>query len=295
VINGWGEKVGQEIEPSSWDECATLLLRCGGEETIYRGHGSYDWQLLSSLERALLQRAKQWDDRKYQVMQSPVVDSETEDWAKDIEQKQTLFFRRNAVMLEVPGLPEPWDTVGWWEIMQHHNAPTRLMDWTTSPFVALWFALEGHEDGSGDMALWIYDCRNGTLNHAQAVAKFNATEGYEQLDDRRAVNRYVQLALEDGNPALIPVQPRQFPRAVAQQSVLTVVPSICTSLPSHDWVRHRLATRIRLREEWKPDMTAACRSMGLSRPTLFRDLDSLGATFARALDGSAGTADGTLQ
>jgi hypothetical protein len=25
------------------------------------------------------------------------------------------------------------------------------MDWTTSPFVAIWFALDGHQDGAGDM------------------------------------------------------------------------------------------------------------------------------------------------
>ena len=288
MANSWREKVGQEIEPSSWDECAALLLRSGGEETIYRGHGHYDWQLHSSLERALLQRARQWDDRKYQVMRSPVADAQTAEWARSLEQKQTLSFQRNAVMLEVPGLPKPWDTVGWWEVMQHHRAPTRLIDWTTSPFIALWFALDGHKDGNGDMALWVFDCRIGTRNHTEAVAKLNASEGHDQLDGRRALNLYVKLALEDGNPALIPMQPRQFPRAVAQQSMLTVSPSISTSLSSHEWIRRKLATRIRLREEWKADMIAACLSMGLSQSVLFRDLDSLGAAFARTLDGSAG-------
>jgi hypothetical protein len=63
-------------------------------------------------------------------------------------------FRQRAMHFGVPGLPEAWDPLGWWELMQHHRAPTRLMDWTTSPFVAIWFALDGHEDGEGDMALW---------------------------------------------------------------------------------------------------------------------------------------------
>lgn len=295
MANYWSEKIGKEIEPSSWDECATLLLVSGGEETIYRGHGRYEWELQSSLERALLRLAKQWDERKYQVMQAPVRDPVIENWARDLERNQTLAFRRNALLLQVPDLPESWDTVGWWEVMQHHNAPTRMMDWTTSPFVALWFALEGHQSGSGDMALWVYDCRNGALNHADVVASVNTTKGYEQLDDRRALNRFVQLALADGNPALIPVQPRQFPRTVAQQSVMTVSPSICTSVSSHEWIRKRLATRVRLREEWKPEMIAACRSMGISRPTLFKDLDSLGAAVARGLDGPRNAEGGILR
>jgi hypothetical protein len=128
VANSWREKVGQEIEPSSWDECAALLLRSGGEETIYRGHRRYDWQLHSSLERALLQRARQWDDRKYQVMRSPVADAQTAEWARSLEQKQTLSFQRNAVMLEVPGLPKPWDTVGWWEVSSGPHPLDSLTD-----------------------------------------------------------------------------------------------------------------------------------------------------------------------
>jgi hypothetical protein len=282
VANEWGLRVGEEIEPTSWDECVRLLLSSGGGETIYRGHGCFEWRLQSTLERALLRHAEQWDDRKYQVMQSMVVDPETEQWTSDVEVELTQYFRRHAMRLGVPNLPETWDTLGWWEVMQHHGAPTRLMDWTLSPFIALWFALDGHEDGSGDMALWIYDRRNGALNHTEAESKLKATKGYDRLDDRQLLNQFIRFAMDDGNPALIPAQPRQFSRAVAQQSVLTVSPSISTARPAHWWIREKLATRLRLREEWKPDMVAAFGSMGLTRSGLFRDLDSLGTYISRS-------------
>ena len=80
------------------------------------------------------------------------------------------------------------------------------------------------------------------------------------------MNRYVRLALADGNPALIPVQTRQFARSVAQRSTLTVSPNISTGRFAHTYIRKKLACRLRLREEWKPDMIVACTSMGLSRP-----------------------------
>ena len=276
MANDWGSRVGEGIEPTSWNECVDLLLSAGGNETIYRGHRCFEWQLQSTIERALLSYAKQRDEDKYEMMLSAVFDRKTEEWASDVEDRLTRYFRRNAVRFGAPHLPQSWDKLGWWEVMQHHGAPTRLMDWTLSPFIALWFALDGHEDGSGDMALWIYDGRNAMLNHVGAKSKLKCTDAYEEFDDRRLVNQFVQFAIEDRNPALIPVQPRQFPRAVAQQSVLTVSPSISTGRPAHWWIREKLATRVRLREEWKTDMIAACRSMGLTSPGLFRDLDSLG-------------------
>jgi hypothetical protein len=276
AANSWEGMAGIDMAPESWGECVNLLLTSGGEETIYRGHTSFDWELHSTLERALLERAEQLDDRKIQVMQSPVADTETETWANDVETSLTTYFRRNAMRFEVPLLPETWDTLGWWEVMQHHGAPTRLMDWTLSPFIAIWFALNGHNDGEGDMALWIYDRRTAAQNHVGAEKRAKEISGDLRLDDRRLLNQYIQFAIEDNNPALIAALPRQFPRAVAQQSVLTVSPSIAIAGSTHRWIRGRLATRIRLRQEWKPEMVTVCQSMGLSRPRLFRDLDTLG-------------------
>lgn len=165
--------------------------------------------------------------------------------------------------------------------MQHHGAPTRLMDWTTSPFVAVWFALDGHKDLDGDMALWVYDLGNAAINHAESERTLRAMSDFDSFGERELVNRFVELAMNDGNPALIPVRPRPFSRAVAQQSVLTVSPSIDTGRTAHWWIREKLATRVRLRAEWKVEMVAACTSMGLTRPGLFRDLDSLGASMCR--------------
>ena len=278
MANKWAELVGRELEPESWAECLSLLLSFGGSETIYRGHRSFNWELQSKLERVLLKHAEEFDRHRYDLMQSMAVDRETDEWTESVEKYLTRYFRRNAIRYGTPGLPEPWDVVGWWEVMQHHGAPTRLMDWTTSPFVALWFAIDGHEDRAGDMALWIYDRRSGLINHGQAQIDADEAEDIDFLasDDRRAVNRFIRLAISDGNPALIPVQPRPFPRAVAQQSVLTVSPSISVGRPAHWWIRKSLATRVRLRAAWKSDIVMTCESMGLNRPSLFRDLDTLG-------------------
>ena len=57
------------------------------------------------------------------------------------------------------------DLIGPWKnlfFMQHYGVPTRLLDWSESPFVSLYFALSGvkrTEDGhpTSDVALWLCD------------------------------------------------------------------------------------------------------------------------------------------
>jgi hypothetical protein len=103
-------------------------------------------------------------------------------------------FHRKApqYMTETP----PSDDWGWYFLMQHYGAPTRLLDWSDSALVALYFALTPTSKEPGeivDAIVWMLDplwlnkkvLRNPVvmLPSFEVVAKY-LTEPYSAIDEK---------------------------------------------------------------------------------------------------------------
>jgi hypothetical protein len=116
----------------SWEAFLGLITNPPYSNWAFRGERDERWPLYSSLSRYFRNfnvAPKAWSDQEARILR--------------------IFKRKAHQFLDKP--PEPDDDFQWLALMQHHGAPTRLIDFTWSPYVAAFFALERT---LGDGVVW---------------------------------------------------------------------------------------------------------------------------------------------
>lgn len=205
-----------------------------------------------------------------------------------IKQENALLkaFKQNAVQFMEQQPASEWEWLLW---ARHHDLPTRLLDWTESPLVGLYFATHSINDinknDSKDGALWfllptVLNSRAGITLQGRELPIFE--EGDEHLDNYlpsklMAENVHVQMKPVAGIAA------RHLKRMQAQHSVFTVTHSKQTpvyqedSQESNSYIgRYTIPSNSK---EWIREELAA---LQLTRLSIFPDLDNV-ARLAREI------------
>lgn len=119
----YSEKGCLIIELSHWETFDDVIHKLlDTDQVIYRGQRDSNWNLDSCLDRRLL---------KFPKERHPSIRTQH---LKDF--KLAVRGRRGHPPCEIV------DDDDWWALGQHHGLPTPLLDWTESPYVALFFAFE---------------------------------------------------------------------------------------------------------------------------------------------------------
>jgi hypothetical protein len=117
---------------STWETFREAIESDDYKGWAFRGQANAEWPLYSSLSRYLM---------AYQVHPKA--------WPQQESRILRIFKRKVHLLLD--HLPDDNDSFEWLALMQHHGAPTRLLDFSWSPFVATFFALER---ATSDVAIW---------------------------------------------------------------------------------------------------------------------------------------------
>ena len=105
---------------------------------IYRGHADSNWKLESTLERTIGGNL------------SSDLASKFEDYYLKLFKSKYHIYNSDE--------HEPKSKLAWLSVMQHYGAPTRLIGFTESPYVALYFALEAYNPLlKNDLAIYALD------------------------------------------------------------------------------------------------------------------------------------------
>jgi hypothetical protein len=265
-----------ETVVTSWKQLRDILEDLADAGWAFRGQADAKWPLESSLARHLRTFVTPRRDR----------------WNR--ESKILNTFQRKAHLL-LPRTPDPSETLEWLALMQHHGAPTRLLDFTWSPYVAAFFALE---QATNDAAIWALapsdDVRNLRgfqiskmlrevlkLEQFQTQSRQNPTkfDGPEtrQPEGAKDVDGRLQRAVI-GEPVLM------NQRMTAQAGTF-VVPLTRIDVPLLDVVPSSRMFKVRLK-------TASLRrhtmdrlyNMNINNATLFPGIDGLARSLALELE-----------
>jgi hypothetical protein len=125
-----------EIRVSSWNELNDQLYEGSWREALGRFRSTYAFRGMA--------------DRSYELHSSLVrLGGNADQLEGHLLRNFRKFAHRNAV---------PGDSVwNWLALAQHHGLPTRMLDWTFSPYVALHFATEDVRLADVDGVIWCLD------------------------------------------------------------------------------------------------------------------------------------------
>lgn len=125
IIQGFPDWHGTSV--ADFDEWVSIVSN-GSNTAVYRGQRKY-WPLLPTISR---------DNDPAKLL--------------SLEDKILKLFKKEGrgCLHLIPKTDWDWLVVG-----QHHGLPTRVLDWSYNPYVALWFALKKYSRNDSEPEVWI--------------------------------------------------------------------------------------------------------------------------------------------
>lgn len=247
-------------EITSWSQFLQETTKF--DQWAFRGQPHANLPLLSSLARRLNQ-----------------LEAAQENWSL-LEQRTIRVFKRKA-HVHIQDQSALSNTFRCMAIMQHHGAATRLLDFTKSPFVAAFFALESATDDAAVYALNTPELwrRNPAFDPALTRSTINP-RFEENLEKYFLSNQY---------PIIWFGEPDEMDRRLVAQSGLFVVPgqlqlTIDELLAQYQSDDQDLLVQLVLSKKMRQEAMRELYRMNITHASLWPDLDGLASSMNQELE-----------
>lgn len=223
------------------------------ENWVFRGQAAAGWGLENAIERT--------DFVKHY---------------KGIEVDFVAEFQRGARnYLSKDETPE--HLIEWLALMQHHGAPTRLLDFTKSPYIASYFAFEQNGTPDDYMSIWAI---NINFLRSRAVEELKRLYAADLEESKGLITEDLfQKIFFDNNCSLIfPVEPFRMNRRYSlQQSIFVSTGNsyepFMKQLEFLDDNIEKSVIKIEMPSALQKPVLRELQKMNINRASLFPDLD----------------------
>ena len=254
------------IRPKSWSDVLAALYADSWNPALQRFRSPYAFRGLSRLNHSLSSSLVRLAARGMN--------------ARRLEMALLRNFRKYA-HAEGEHADSVWD---WLALGQHRGLPTRLLDWTYSPLVALHFASETPADYSVDGAVWCVNFVEANKRLPSRLKRIMTKEGSETvtidmlstfatLDDFDALAR---------RPFLVFMEPPAIDLRILNQFALFSLMSSPTA-DMDDWLRQHpsLCRQVVIPAELKWEIRDKLDQANVNERILFPGLDGLSRWLTR--------------
>lgn len=250
----------KHVKIDSWQQFIEIVSGPTFRSWAFRGQSDASWQLFSTLSRYFLNyhvHPDAWQQQEYRILR--------------------IFRRKSHLFLD--HIPEENDAFQWLALMQHHGAPTRLIDFTWSPYVAAFFALEHATADAAVWALFPPGLNNSKVKTLRASQKVSADKIGPWVE-----GNYETYFLPNDNPFVVIGEPQRMNQRLIAQSGTFVLPGVLHT-PVEDLVPADSITKFTFTTaQVRRQAMAELYKMNISHATLFPGLDGLARSLGYELE-----------
>ena len=255
----------EELNFETWKEFKEYLSNLNSNH-IYRGQSNFEWHLQSSIDRLDFSKCPQKNPKF------------------DFERFCIRDIKRNPLLYSDKKIPNTDFQIV--SLLQHYGLPTRLLDFTNSPYVAIFFAVENtNEDAS------IY-----CINYQYLMSSTQHLFRLKYFDDSPEMKRYAgdgdlsddinfkNIVLNENQKDFVQlVQPFYlFDRITQQRGAFVCQGNINKTFEDNlsanyeilqkleGWKRYN---KLRIKKEWLEEIRRDLFQMNISRQTLFPGIE----------------------